>query len=219
MTLHPSPGALDVQVTVHQRNVDLAFRVPAGQTLALVGPNGAGKSTTLLTLAGWLMPDTGYAQLADTVLFDCPDPQAQPKTWLPARHRGIGFLSQNHYLFPHLSVLDNVMYGMDRAGLTRRGVRKAKAEEWLTRVGLAGYGQRKTTQLSGGQAQRVAIARVLASGPRLVLLDEPLAALDVEAAPALRLLLADVLQEHTVILVTHHHDDVEALADQIHQID
>lgn len=111
------------------------------------------------------------------------------------------------------------MYGMDRAGITGRKSRKTKAEKWLSRVGLAGYGRRKPAQLSGGQAQRVAIARVLASGPRLVLLDEPLAALDVDAAPALRQLLADVLQDHTVVLVTHHHDDVEALADQVHHID
>lgn len=219
MTSSLSNTDLNVRVTVAERNIDLAFSVPAGQTLALVGPNGAGKTTTLLALAGWLMPDTGYAQLADTVFFDCPDAQTRPKTWMAARHRSIGYLSQNHHLFPHLSVLENIMYGMDRAGITGRRSRKAKAEKWLSRVGLAGYGRRKPAQLSGGQAQRVAIARVLASGPRLVLLDEPLAALDVDAAPALRQLLADVLQDHTVVLVTHHHDDVKTLADQVHRID
>lgn len=214
----PATG-LDVRVTVAERNVDLAFNVPAGHTLALIGSNGSGKTTTLLTLAGWLVPDTGYAQLADTVFFDCPDPHAKPKVWLPARERGIGYLSQHHHLFPHLTTLENIMYGMDRAGITDRKARKAQAEDWLARVDLAGYGHRKPGQLSGGQAQRVAIARVLASGPRLVLLDEPLAALDVEAAPALRQLLSNVLRDHTVVLVTHHHDDVEALADQIHHID
>lgn len=214
----PTTG-LNVRVTVAERNVDLTFNVPAGRTLALVGSNGSGKTTTLLTLAGWLTPDTGHAQLADTVLFDCPDSRAKPKIWLPARDRGIGYLSQNHHLFPHLTALENIMYGMNRAGITGRKTRKAKAEEWLTRVNLAGYGHRKPGQLSGGQAQRVAIARVLASGPRLVLLDEPLAALDVDAAPALRQLLSNVLQDHTVVLVTHHHDDVEALADHIHHID
>lgn len=219
MTPPLSNTDLNVRVTVTERNVDLALSVPAGQTLALVGPNGAGKTTTLLALAGWLMPDTGYAQLADTVFFDCPDAQTRPKTWMAARYRSIGYLSQNHHLFPHLSVLENIMYGMDRAGITGRKSRKTKAEKWLSRVGLAGYGRRKPAQLSGGQAQRVAIARVLASGPQLVLLDEPLAALDVDAAPALRQLLADVLQDHTVVLVTHHHDDVEALADQVHHID
>ena len=218
MTFSSSNTNLNVQVTIRERNVDLALSVPTGQTLALVGPNGAGKTTTLLALAGWLMPDTGYAHLANTVLFDCPDPLAKPKTWLPARHRRIGYLSQDHHLFPHMSVLDNIMYGMDRAGITGRTARKAQAEEWLARVDLSGYGQRKPTQLSGGQAQRVAIARVLASGPRLVLLDEPLAALDVEAAPAIRQLLADVLQAHTVVLVTHQHEDVEALADHVHRI-
>ncbi|HIY85712.1 MAG TPA: ATP-binding cassette domain-containing protein [Candidatus Yaniella excrementavium] len=210
---------LDVNLTVVQRNVDLTFSVPEGQTLALLGSNGSGKTTTLLALAGWLIPDSGHARLADTVLFDCPAPAAKPRVWVPAVDRGIGYLSQNHHLFPHLSAHENIMYGMDRAGIVGRKARKGKAAEWLERVGLAGYGKRKPGQLSGGQAQRVAIARVLASGPRLVLLDEPLAALDVEAAPAIRQLLAEVLTDHTVVLVTHHQNDVDALADRVHHID
>lgn len=218
MTSSKYPSGLDVSLQVADRNVDVTFSVPAGQTLALLGPNGSGKTTTLSALAGWLMPDTGHAQLADTVLFSCPDPRRKPAVWLPAVARGIGYLSQYHYLFPHLSALENIMYGMDRAGISGRTARKTMGEAWLDRIGLAGYGKRRPGQLSGGQAQRVAIARVLASGPQLVLLDEPLAALDIEAAPALRRLLAEVLQDHTVVLVTHHQNDVDALADQVYHI-
>lgn len=215
----PQTAGLDVRLVVAARGVEIAFSVPAGHTLALVGSNGSGKTTTLLTLAGWLVPDTGFAQLGDTVFFDCPHPATKPTIWLPAMDRGIGYLSQDHHLFPHLSVDENIMYGMDRAGITGRKARKVRAAEWLERVGLSGFGKRKPGQLSGGQAQRVAIARVLASGPQLVLLDEPLAALDVEAAPAIRELLANILSDHTVVLVTHHNDDVKALADQVHHID
>lgn len=209
---------LDVALTVANRDVEVRFSVDSGDTLALVGPNGAGKTTTLQALAGWLVPDTGSARLDQTVLFHCPVPDQPPAVWLPAAQREIGYLSQDPGLFPHLSVRENIAYGMDRAGITGRKARLQTAEVWLDHVGLAGYGHRKPTQLSGGQAQRVAIARVLASGPRLVLLDEPLAAMDREAAPALRELLAEVLHDQTVVLVTHHQADVEALADQVHHI-
>lgn len=214
----PKHTGLTVELTVAQRNVELAFDVSPGDILALIGPNGSGKTTTLMTLAGWFMPDVGTARLDGTVLFDCPDPVRKPAAWIPAERRGIGYLSQNHHLFPHLSALDNIMYGMDRAGLAGRKTRKAKAEEWLERVGLSGFGKRKPHQLSGGQAQRVAIARVLASNPQLVLLDEPLAALDVNAAPAIRQLLVDVLEGVTTVLVTHHQADIDALADEVYRI-
>lgn len=215
---HTNHTGLAVELTVAQRNVELAFEVSPGDVMALVGPNGSGKTTTLMALSGWLMPDVGTARLDGTVLFDCPNPAQRPKVWTPAARRGIGYLSQDHHLFPHLSALDNIMYGMDRAGITGRKARKSKAEEWLERVGLSGYGKRKPHQLSGGQAQRVAIARVLASNPQLVLLDEPLAALDAHAAPAIRQLLADVLEGVTTVLVTHHQADIDALADDVCRI-
>ena len=210
---------LDVALTVAERNVEVRFTVDSGDTLALVGPNGAGKTTTLQALAGWLIPDTGYAHINQTVLFQCPVPHQPPAVWLPAAQREIGYLSQDPGLFPHLSARENIAYGMDRAGITPRKARLQAAETWLAEVGLAGYGNRKPAQLSGGQAQRVAIARVLASGPRVVLLDEPLAAMDRDAAPALRELLAKILSDQTVVLVTHHQADVEALADKVHHMD
>ena len=215
-----SPGPnLSVQLSIPARNVDTAFQVTGGQTMALTGPNGAGKTTTLLTLAGWLIPDTGVAQLGNTVLFDCPDPMQRPAVWTPALNRGIGYLSQNAQLFPHLTTRQNIMYGMQRAGVKGHKAQRTLADQWLERIGLSSYGKHKPHQLSGGQAQRVAIARVLASGPRLVLLDEPFAALDVNAAPAIRCLLAEVLAQHTVVLVTHHSEDIVALADHVYQID
>lgn len=214
----PSTSGLTVNLTVAQRKVHVDFTVPTGTVLGLVGPNGSGKTTTLMTLAGWLIPDTGQAKLGETVLYDCPDPAKKPAVWLPPALRGIGYLSQDHHLFPHLSALENIMYGMDRAGISGRRARKVTAEAWLERVGLAEYGKRKPHQLSGGQAQGVAIARVLASGPRLILLDEPLAALDVHAAPALRELLVEVLKDLTVVLVTHHQADLEVLADDVYRI-
>lgn len=210
---------LDVALTVATRDVEVRFTVGSGETLALVGPNGAGKTTTLQALAGWLVPDSGYAHVDQTVLFHCPVPHQPPTVWLPAAKRDIGYLSQDPALFAHLTARENIAYGMDRAGITRRRARLEAAEAWLERVGLAGNGNRKPAQLSGGQAQRVAIARVLASGPRVVLLDEPLAAMDRDAAPALRELLAKVLRDQTVVLVTHHQADVEALADEVHDID
>lgn len=209
---HQTASGLTVELRVAQRNVELAFEVPRGQVLALTGPNGSGKTTTLMALAGWLIPDTGFAQLDDTVLFDCPDPHRSPTTWVPAAARGVGYLSQDHHLFPHLSAVQNIMYGMARAGIRSRTARRAEAETWLERVGLTGLATCKPHQLSGGQAQRVAIARVLASGPKLVLLDEPLAALDAQAAPAIRDLLSKVLADQTVVLVTHHSTDIMALA-------
>lgn len=218
MPMNPTHAGLTVELSVAQRGVDVAFHVATGEVLALVGPNGSGKTTTLMALAGWLMPDVGTAQLDGSVLFDCPHPIQKPTVWVPAAHRGIGYLSQNHHLFPHLSALDNIMYGMDRAGVIGRKARRAKAEHWLDRIGLSGYGRRKPHQLSGGQGQRVAIARVLASGPRLVLLDEPLAALDVTAAPEIRQLLTDVLKDLTAVLVTHHQADIDALANDVHHI-
>ena len=209
---------LEVSLTVADRDVEIAFAVPRGQTLALVGPNGAGKTTTLQTLAGWLIPDTGYARLNQSVLFDCPSVHEPPQVWLPAPKRGIGYLAQDPQLFPHLTVRDNIAYGMKRAGIQGRKARRQAADTWLTSVGLAGLGHRKPAQLSGGQAQRVAIARVLASGPELILLDEPLAALDRQAAPAIRELLADVLRDRTVVLVSHGQVDVDALADIVQPI-
>ena len=134
---------LDVALTVAERTVEVRFTVDSGTLWRVPGPNGAGKTTTLQALAGWLIPDTGYARLDQTVLFQCPVPHQPPAVWLPAAQREIGYLSQDPGLFPHLTARENIAYGMDRAGITRRKARLQAAEAWLERVGLAGYGNRK----------------------------------------------------------------------------
>ncbi|MFC0247489.1 ATP-binding cassette domain-containing protein [Citricoccus parietis] len=197
---------LDCRVVVPERGVDLAFTVDEGQTLALTGPNGSGKSTVLSALAGWLRPETGHARLGDMTLFD-------EHNWIPARRRNVGYLTQDPLLFPHLTAEANVAFGLARAGVVGRRDRREAARDWLERVGVGQLASRRPGEMSGGQAQRTAIARVLASGPELVLLDEPLSALDAQVVPQIRELLAEVLTGRTTVLVTHHEADVVALAD------
>lgn len=202
---------LDCHVVVPERGVDVALTVGPGQTLALTGPNGAGKSTVLAAVAGWLRPESGHARLAGRTLFD-------EDTWIPARRRQVGYLTQDPLLFPHLTAEANVAFGLHRAGVVHRAQRRQAARHWLDRMGVGHLAGRRPHELSGGQAQRTAIARVLASGPELVLLDEPLAALDAQVVPQIRELLTEVLTDRTTVLVSHHHADVEALADAEHRI-
>lgn len=188
-----------------------ALDVAPGETLALVGPNGAGKSTCLQVLAGLLTLDRGELRLGDAV-FDAP----ATRTFVAPEQRGVGYLPQEPLLFPHLCVRDNVAYGLRAHGVARGEARRL-AEAWLARVGLEGFGARRARELSGGQAQRVALARALATGPRLLLLDEPLAAVDASA----RLVLRQELQRHLAafagprVIVTHDAVDAFVLADRI----
>lgn len=202
---------LDCHVVVPERGVDVGFTVQPGRTLALTGANGAGKSTVLSAVAGWLRPESGHARLGDRTLFDA-------HTWTPARRRNVGYLTQDPLLFPHLTAEANVAFGLRRAGVVHRAQRRQVARNWLDRMGVGHLAGRRPHQLSGGQAQRTAIARVLASGPDLVLLDEPLAALDAQVVPQIRELLAEVLTGRTTVLVSHHHADVDALADAEHRL-
>ena len=196
---------LDCRVTA--RDVDLQLSVPAGRRVAIVGPNGAGKSTALALLAGHLRPDAGQVRLEGHVV-------SSPRTHLPAHRRRVVTLEQRPGLFPHLSALANAAYGPLAHGVRRRAA-FARARTELEAVGCADLADRRPHQLSGGQAQRVALARALAVDPELVLLDEPLAALDVEVAPAIRRLLADRLTGRAVALVTHDPLDLWALADDV----
>lgn len=199
---------LDCHVVVPERGVDVALTVEPGQTLALSGANGAGKSTVLSAVAGWLRPESGHARLGERTLFD-------EHTWIPARRRNVGYLTQDPLLFPHLTAEANVAFGLRRAGVVSRAQRREVARDWLDRLGVGHLAGRRPHQLSGGQAQRTAIARVLASEPDLVLLDEPLAALDAQAVPQIRELLAEVLTGRTTVLVSHQAADLRALADVI----
>ncbi|MFN3340172.1 MAG: ABC transporter ATP-binding protein [Dietzia sp.] len=198
-------AALDCRVA--DRDVELRLTVPAGRRLAIVGPNGAGKSTALALLAGHLRPDSGEVHLHGR-------PVSSPRTHVPAHRRRVVSLEQQTGLFPHLTALDNVAYGPRARGIRGRlALDRARTE--LEAVGCAALAGRRPHQLSGGQAQRVALARALAVDPELVLLDEPLAALDVEIAPGIRRLLADRLTGRTVVMVTHDPLDLWALADDV----
>lgn len=206
---------LQLTARLAARDVDLDLQVGAGERVAVVGPNGAGKSTLLSLVAGILRPDTGRAELDGRVLFDREPGQHR---WVPPHARGIALLAQDPLLFPHLSVLGNVAFGPRAAGLSRRSARAA-AVRWLAEVGAAELADRRPAQLSGGQAQRVAIARALATEPRLLLLDEPMAALDVGAAPLLRRTLRRVLTDRAAVIVTHDLLDAVLLADRVVVLD
>jgi molybdate transport system ATP-binding protein len=191
--------------------LDLELAVGAGEVVALLGPNGSGKTTALRALAGLQPLTAGHVTLAGQDL-DRPD----RRLWTPTERRSIGVVFQEYLLFPHMSTLDNVAFGPRRHGVPR-GQARAQAAAWLDRVGLSGYAARKPCQLSGGQAQRVALARALAVDPALLLLDEPLAALDARTRLETRAELHRHLTEHrgATLLVTHDPLDALVLAGRL----
>ena len=207
------PAGLDAAVTVARPRftLDVALRVAPGEVLAVLGPNGAGKSTLLAVLAGLLRPDDGHVRVGERLLTDVTG-----RVHVPVHRRGVGLLAQQALLFPHLSALANVAFGPRAQGVARRTA-LARARELLDAVDAGALADRRPTQLSGGQQQRVALARALAAGPGLLLLDEPLAALDVDATPAMRALLRRTIREgdRTAVLVTHEALDALVLADRI----
>jgi len=205
-------SGLSVSATVADRGVDLTLGVGPSEVVAVLGPNGAGKSTLLAVLAGLLRPDTGHAVLDGRVLLDVGSDGRE--VWVPAHDRGVALLAQEPLLFPHLSALENVGFGPRSSG-RGRGEARETARRWLAEVDATAYAGRRPAELSGGQAQRVAIARALATEPRLLLLDEPMAALDVAVAPALRQLLRRVLPGRPVVVVTHDVLDALLLADRV----
>jgi molybdate transport system ATP-binding protein len=185
--------------------LEVEFAVAPGEVLGVLGPNGAGKTTLLRALAGLIALTTGSITLNGLPLDD-----ANRGTFLAPEERPIGLVFQNYRLFPHLSVRENVAFAARAQGAGRK-VAGAAADRWLDLLGLTEFAQRKPRQLSGGQAQRVALARALASEPGLLLLDEPLAALDartrLEVRAELRRHLADF--PGPTLLVTH--DPLEAM--------
>ncbi|WP_091463684.1 ABC transporter ATP-binding protein [Micromonospora inyonensis] len=209
----PVTGGLAAHLVVERVGfrLDVRLRVAAGEVVALLGPNGAGKTTALRALAG-LQPLTAGHVTLDGRDLDRP----ATRSWIPPERRRVGVVFQDHLLFPHLSAVENVAFGPRRQGLDRRAAR-ALARDWLDRVGLADHVARRPRQLSGGQAQRVAVARALAVGPALLLLDEPLAALDARTRLDIRAELQRHLAAHSgaVLLVTHDPLDALVLADRL----
>jgi len=200
----PHAAGLDAHVLVRRGSleIDARLQVGPGTTVAVVGPNGAGKSTVLRALAGLTALAPGGYVLLDGVPIDRR----------PAEERPCAVVFQDHLLLPHLTALDNVAYGVRR----RRGLGRAEARlvaaDWLERVGVAARSGARPAQLSGGEAQRVALARALATEPALLLLDEPLAAVDAGARTVLRTDLRRHLASVAGVRVLVTHDPVEAAA-------
>jgi ABC-type Fe3+/spermidine/putrescine transport system ATPase subunit len=179
---------------------DVSFVVETGKTLAVIGPSGSGKSTLLSIVAGLMPPDSGDVLWNDRSLRGTP-----------THERGFGLMFQDYALFPHLNVVDNVAFGLNGPD------RERSASEMLDRVGLAGYERRDVQTLSGGEQQRVALARALAPRPRLLMLDEPLGALDRARREQLAGELRRVLQDfdQTALYVTHDQQEAFGVADSI----
>ncbi|MFP7762214.1 sulfate/molybdate ABC transporter ATP-binding protein [Marisediminicola sp. LYQ134] len=209
---------LSFDARLDSRGFDVAVEVAEGETLAVVGPNGAGKSTLLDLVAGLISPSDGRISLDGSTLVDSggrvEGGDRAARVDLPSHRRGVSVLRQDALLFPHLSVLENVAFGPRSAGLGARRSREI-AREWLGEVDGLALADRAPASLSGGQAQRVAVARALASDPRLLLLDEPLASLDVAAAPEIRRMLRAELEDRTALIVTHDILDALLLADRV----
>jgi molybdate transport system ATP-binding protein len=203
--------ALDVNVTrkIGEFDLDVAFRVESGITV-LFGPSGAGKSLTLSLIAGLLRPDTGTIVINGVVVSD-----VERRIHISTQDRRIGMVFQDGLLLPHRSVLDNVALAVRQAN--GRQERREVARSWLQKVGAEDFVERRPGSLSGGQRQRVALARGLAGDPALVLLDEPLSALDSAVRAELRGLIRKVIiaSEVPAVLVTHDFEEAEELGDVI----
>lgn len=206
-------AALSARLKIERPGFALSVDVSAdpGRTLVLAGPNGAGKTSIVECIAGVRTPDSGRVSLGDRVLHDSETGQS-----LPPEARAVGVVLQEYLLFPHLSVLDNVAFGPRAAGL-RRSEARERAAGWLDRFGLSSLAGRRTWEISGGQAQRVALARALVTQPQVLLLDEPLAALDVEVRQDVRTELAEHLREFrgVTVVVTHDLADLQALGHDV----
>jgi molybdate transport system ATP-binding protein len=206
------PHAVDARFSLTVGAGDAAFHIDVelslvSGVLVLSGPSGAGKTLTLRALAGLLPVDSGYVRVGVDTLVDTARGLA-----VPAHLRGVGYVPQHQSLFPFLDVAANVGFGLARA--LRRGDR---ARRWLHELGIAHLASRRPASLSGGERQRVALARALAVGPRLLLLDEPFASIDHDAARELGQLVREVIARHEVpaVLVTHDPEEARALGDRV----
>lgn len=208
-------GSLHAKLRIERSDgfvLDIELQIEPGTTVALLGPNGAGKSTTVEALAGITPITAGLIELGDEVLDD-----TQQGQHVPVEERGIGLVFQDYLLFEHLDVQRNIEFGPLARGHTKAASR-ALAAQMMQTLDLVDLGERRPSELSGGQAQRVALARALANEPRLLLLDEPLAALDIETRTQLRRTLSEHLANYDGprLLITHDPTDAFLLADLIY---
>ncbi|HLE99608.1 MAG TPA: ABC transporter ATP-binding protein [Gaiellaceae bacterium] len=183
----------------------ISLEIPRGSFFALLGPSGCGKTTTLRMIGGFEEPTEGRIFLGDRDVVG-----------LPPYKRDVNTVFQSYALFPHMSTEDNVAFGLERKGV-RKAERRGRVDEMLDLVGLAGYSRRKPKQLSGGQQQRVALARALVNQPRVLLLDEPLGALDLKLRKQMQLELKRIQHEVgiTFVHVTHDQEESMTMADEI----
>jgi molybdate transport system ATP-binding protein len=206
-------GGLEASVGLRAGTLDIeiGLRVGAGEVVAVVGPNGAGKTTLLRALAGLEALDRGRVELDGTVLDDVAS-----GTHVPPERRQVSLSFQDCLLFPHLNVVENVAYGLRQRG-TSRAIAHEAAGGWLERMGLGNRLRSRPSELSGGESQRVALARALATDPRLLLLDEPLSALDVSTRAEIRRVLRTELEASTAatVIVTHNPVEAMTLADRL----
>jgi putative spermidine/putrescine transport system ATP-binding protein len=177
--------------------VDLEIR--AGEFFTMLGPSGSGKTTTLRVIAGFERPDAGRVEL-----------QGVDVTHVAPSQRAVNTVFQDYALFPHMTVVENVEYGLRVKGMKRKD-RRARAEAMLEKVRLPGLGDRKPAQLSGGQRQRVALARAIVNGPPVLLLDEPLGALDLKLRQEMQIFLKALQQDLGITFIYVTHDQEEAL--------
>ncbi|PBC39550.1 polyamine ABC transporter ATP-binding protein [Rhodococcus sp. ACS1] len=184
---------------------DVSLDVASNELITLLGPSGSGKTTTMMMIAGFVTPDSG-----DIVM------DGESITVVPPYQRNIGVVFQNYALFPHMSVSANVEFPLRQRGVSRAAAR-SRAEEFLELVGLAGYGSRRIPQLSGGQQQRVALARALVFDPPLLIMDEPLSALDKRLREQMQEEIKRIQQAVgvTVLCVTHDQTEAFVLSDRI----
>jgi molybdenum ABC transporter ATP-binding protein len=189
------------QINVPLRSYDLELSLDVGATVALVGPSGSGKTTILHVIAGLTRPRAGRVAVDDDIWFDSHSGRE-----LPPEQRRVGLVFQEYALFPHMTVRQNIEYA-----------RRESADEYLERFRISHLESARPGQLSGGERQRVALARALARGPQVLLLDEPLSALDAHTKTSVRAELHELLAglDIPVVLVTHDFEDAAALADQV----
>lgn len=195
--------SLSFGVTTVLRN--LSLDVGDGEVVAILGPSGSGKSTLLRVIAGLIAPDEGHVLLDGAAIDD-----------VPTHRRDIGLVFQDEQLFPHRSVRRNIEFGL-RMRHWKQADRAVRVQEMLELVGLSGFGERRVTDLSGGEAKRVALVRTLAPSPKIVLLDEPLTGLDRPLHDQVAKDLGRLLRVTgtSALLVTHDHEEAAVIADRV----